>query len=60
MAETTLQHPVDYFAPILARYEALEAMIEPNSNPDHIRNLLEAINETFRLQCDLINAREFP
>lgn len=60
MTETTLQHPVDYFAPILGRYEALEAMIESSSNPDHIRNLLEAINETFRLQCDLLNAREFP
>lgn len=54
------QHPVDYFAPILGRYEALAAMIEPSSDPAHILNLLEAINETFQLQCDLINAREFP
>lgn len=60
MDNTLPQHPVDYFAPILGRYEALESMIESTSNPDNIRNLLEAINETFRLQCDLINAREFP
>lgn len=60
MNETTQQHPVDYFAPILARYEALDAMITESSDPQNISNLLEAINETFRLQCDLLNAREFP
>lgn len=60
MTETSSKHPVDYFAPILGRYEALEAMIESTSDPEHIRSLLEALNETFRLQCDLINTREFP
>lgn len=60
MEENLKQHPVDYFGPILDRYKALGAMIDEGTNAMNIRSLLEAINETFEYQCDLINAKEFP
>jgi hypothetical protein len=60
MEQNPKQHPVDYFGPILGRYKALESMIDESSDPQHIRALLDAINETFEFQCDLLNSKEFP
>lgn len=56
----TKPHPVDLVAPILGRYEALEAIIEPGTDPLHIRALLDAINESFRIQCDHLDAGTGP
>jgi hypothetical protein len=60
MDQTTQKHPVDYFAPILGRYQALSAMIDESTDPQHICTLLDAINETFEFQCDLLNSKEIP
>lgn len=50
--KTTAEHPADMFSPFLSQYEALYAMIDTESNPDHISALMQAINEGFRAKLD--------
>lgn len=49
MTET---HPADLFGHFADRYEALEALISPQTDPEHIQALLNALNEGFRAALD--------